>query len=93
MLSYCVVQISKGPEHSAVVYTPCTVEDDGLHVLNLTLPEDMISSDVLPDPGTNQLGIMFVCQQSAYLLIQRMQCSSYIQLPVCILVVSFFARL
>ena len=57
---YCVLQISKGPQHSAVVYTPCTVEDDGLHVLNLTLPEGMISSDVLPDPGTNMCAL-YIC--------------------------------
>lgn len=38
-------------ENSAVVYTPCSIHDDGLHTYNVTVPEGMICSDVLPDPG------------------------------------------
>lgn len=75
--------MSKGPQHSAVVYTPCTVEDDGLHVLNLTLPEGMLSSDVLPDPGTQHWHIFSYLSASKHDM-PVVQCSSQIQLPVCI---------
>ena len=38
-------------EHNTVVYTPCLIEDDGLHSYNITVPEGMICSDVLPNTG------------------------------------------
>lgn len=44
------IQMNK-VEHNAVVYTPCSIHDDGLHTYNITVPEGMLCSDVLPDPG------------------------------------------
>ena len=45
-----LVQMNK-VENNAVVYTPCSIHADGLHNYNFTVPEGMISSDVLPLAG------------------------------------------
>lgn len=65
------MQMDKG-ENNAVVYTPCSIHDDGLHTYNVTVPEGMICSDVLPDPGMPKDLYVFqllVCRQVQYTLI------------------------
>lgn len=52
------MQMNKGAEHSAVVYTPGELDEEGLHLFNITLPEGMFTSDVLPDPGTHCCGVL-----------------------------------
>ena len=43
--------INGGTDRNAVVYTPCIVLENGLHLYNFTLPDSMVCSDVLPDLG------------------------------------------
>ena len=49
-----VQAVNGGTDRNVVVYTPCIVLEDGLHLYNFTLPNSMVCSDVLPDLGMPQ---------------------------------------
>ncbi len=46
-----MLQAQESIDQNAVVYTPCHIDDDGLHLYNVTLPQGMICTDVLPGLG------------------------------------------
>lgn len=90
------VQMNK-VENNAVVYTPCSLHDEGLRTYNITMPQGMICSDVLPDPGMLCSFCVFSYFSASFDVYNAIptysfdaqcnsfdvQCSSCIQLPVC----------
>ena len=76
-------------EDNVVVYTPCSIHDDGLHTYNVTIPEGMICSDVLPDLGVPCVYCVFSYLSASMFNNVDVQCSSCIQLPpTCTLIQS-----